>query len=112
MPTGYDGTYTVASVTSERVLTVIAQITLGATTAEFTDQPQVSLYQWNGATVRSGIFDDQNGIFWEYDGQNTNAVQRTATRQLAGTVTVTPTLTQSQVLAQDLENRLKQVTEL
>ena len=87
---GYDGTYTVASVTSERVLTVTAQITLGATTAEFTDQPQVSLYQWNGATVRSGIFDDQNGIFWEYDGQNTNAVQRTATRQLAGTVTVTP----------------------
>ena len=87
---GYDGTYTVASVTSERVLTVTAQITLGATTAEFTDQPQVSLYQWNGATVRSGIFDDQNGIFWEYDGQQTNAVQRTATRQLAGTVTVTP----------------------
>ena len=69
---------------------MIAQITLGATTAEFTDQPQVSLYQWNGATVRSGIFDDQNGIFWEYDGQNTNAVQRTSTRQLAGTVTVTP----------------------
>ena len=87
---GYDGTYTVASVTSERVLTITAQITLGATTAEFTDQPQVSLYQWNGATVRSGIFDDQNGIFWEYDGQQTNAVQRTATRQLAGTVTVTP----------------------
>ena len=87
---GYDGTYTITSITNERTFTVIAQITLGGTTPEFTDQPQVSLYQWNGATVRSGIFDDQNGIFWEYDGQNTNAVQRTATRQLAGTITVTP----------------------
>ena len=87
---GYDGEYTITSVVNERTFTVIAQITLGGTTPEFTDQPQVSLYKWNGATVRSGIFDDQNGIFWEYDGQNTNAVQRTATRQLAGTVTVTP----------------------
>ena len=87
---GYDGEYTITSIVNERSFTVIAQITLGGTTPEFTDQPQVSLYRWNGATVRSGIFDDQNGIFWEYDGQNTNAVQRTATRQLAGTVTVTP----------------------
>jgi len=87
---GYDGTYTITSIINERSFTVIAQITLGGTTPEFTDQPQVSLYQWNGATVRSGVFDDQNGIFWEYDGQNTNVVQRTATRQLAGTVNVTP----------------------
>ena len=87
---GYDGEYTITSIINERSFTVIAKITLGGTTPEFTDQPQVSLYKWNGATVRSGIFDDQNGIFWEYDGQNTNAVQRTATRQLAGTVTVTP----------------------
>ena len=87
---GYDGEYTITSIINERSFTVIAQITLGHVNPEFTDQPQVSLYKWNGATVRSGIFDDQNGIFWEYDGQNTNAVQRTATRQLAGTVTVTP----------------------
>ena len=87
---GYDGEYTITSVINERSFTIIAQISLGGTTPEFTDQPQVSLYKWNGATVRSGIFDDQNGIFWEYDGQNTNAVQRTATRQLAGTVSVVP----------------------
>ena len=73
---------------------------------------QVSLYEWNGATVRSGIFDDPNGIYWEYDGQQTNAVQRTATRQLAGVVTVHPIVTQWQELVQDLENKLKQVIEL
>ena len=87
---GYDGIYTIASIVNERTFTVLATIALGGTTAEFTDQPQVSLYEWNGATVRSGIFDDQNGIYWEYDGQQTNAVQRTATRQLAGVVTVSP----------------------
>jgi len=26
----------------------------------------MSVVAWHGATVRSGIFDDQNGIFWEY----------------------------------------------
>ena len=87
---GYNGYYTVASVTSERVFTVLAVQSLGATTAEFGDQPQVSLSNWNGATVRSGTFDDQNGIFWQYDGGNLSVVQRTSTRQITGTVTATP----------------------
>ena len=48
---GYNGYYTVASVTSERRFTVLAVQSLGSTTAEFGDQPQVSLSNWNGATV-------------------------------------------------------------
>ena len=87
---GYNGYYTVASVTSERRFTVLAVQSLGSTTAEFGDQPQVSLSNWNGATVRSGTFDDQNGIFWQYDGGNLSVVQRTSTRQITGTVTATP----------------------
>ena len=87
---GYNGYYTVASVVSERQFTVLAVQSLGSTVAEFEDQPQVSLSNWNGATVRSGTFDDQNGIFWQYDGGNLAAVQRTSTRQITGTVTATP----------------------
>ena len=87
---GYNGFYTVASVISERQFTVLAVQSLGSTVAEFEDQPQVSLSNWNGATVRSGTFDDQNGIFWQYDGGNIAAVQRTSTRQITGTVTATP----------------------
>ena len=49
---------------------------------------QVSLLYWHGATVRSGAFDDQNGIFQEYDGTNFNAVQRTSTLQLSGTISI------------------------
>ena len=87
---GYNGYYTVASVISERQFTVLAVQSLGSTVAEFEDQPQVSLSNWNGATVRSGTFDDQNGIFWQYDGGNLSVVQRTSTRQITGTVTATP----------------------
>ena len=46
------------------------------------------MLNWHGATVRSGTFDDQNGIFQEYDGTNFNSVQRTATLQLAGTINI------------------------
>jgi hypothetical protein len=46
------------------------------------------LLNWHGATVRSGAFDDQNGIYWEYDGTNYNAVQRTSTKQIAGTISL------------------------
>jgi len=49
---------------------------------------QMSVVSWHGATVRSGIFDDQNGIFWEYDGTQISVVQRTGTLQIAGTVAV------------------------
>lgn len=38
---------------------------------------------------RAGVFDDQNGAFFEWDGQTLWAVRRSSTRQLTGTVTVT-----------------------
>ena len=47
---------------------------------------QMSVVAWHGATVRSGIFDDQNGIFWEFDGTNISVNQRTGTQQVAGTI--------------------------
>lgn len=38
---------------------------------------------------RAGVFDDQNGAFFEWDGATLWAVRRSSTRQLTGTVTVT-----------------------
>jgi len=37
---------------------------------------------------RAGAFDDQNGAFWEFDGNTLWAVRRSSTRQLTGTVTL------------------------
>jgi hypothetical protein len=34
------------------------------------------------------MYDDQNGMFWEHDGQNCCVVQRTSTSQLAGLVSI------------------------
>lgn len=78
--------YEVIEVIDERTFKVKSQRRLGSTTAVLGFGAQMSVVSWHGATVRSGIFDDQNGVFWEYDGTQINVVQRTGTRQLAGTI--------------------------
>ena len=40
-------------------------------------------------TNRAGVYDDQNGAFFEWDGVTLWAVRRSSTRQISGTVTVT-----------------------
>ena len=85
---GYDGDYIVSDVNNEREFEVLATSALGSTTPELSAKAQVSIKTFHGATVRSGCFDDQNGIFFEYDGTQFSAVQRTATLQLAGVVDI------------------------
>jgi len=43
---------------------------------------------WTDSYIRAGMFDDQNGFFYEYDGQKLYAVRRSSTKQLAGSVNV------------------------
>lgn len=86
--TGYDGHYNVNSIVDENTFTVISTNQLGSVNAELGYQAQVSLYKWKGATVRCGAFDDQNGIFWQYDGINLSVGLRSSTYQLAGTISV------------------------
>lgn len=86
---GYNGTgYIVTSITSDVTFVVQAQVSLGSTTAELGTQPRISVTAWHGSSVRAGIFDDQNGLFWEHDGVTLNVVQRSSTFQLAGFVSV------------------------
>ena len=80
--------YEVTEIINERTFKVLAQRRLGATDAVLGFGAQMSVVSWHGATVRSGIFDDQNGIFWEYDGTQISVVQRTGTYQVAGTVAI------------------------
>lgn len=48
--------------------------------------PNLFPYEWTDASVRAGMYDDQNGMFFEYDGQNLYCVRRSSTGQLAGFV--------------------------
>lgn len=80
--------YEVIEVVDERTFKIRSKRRLGATTAVLGFGSQMSVVSWHGATVRSGIFDDQNGIFWEFDGTQISVVQRTGTQQIAGTISL------------------------
>ena len=85
---GYDGEYVVNEIIDERTFTLVATTALGATTAIIGEQCQMATYKWHGAVVRSGPYDDQNGIFWQYDGRELSVVRRTSTFQVAGTISI------------------------
>ena len=87
---GFNGTYTVSAIADERSLIVPVVNTLGATTGAIGTPCILSIYQWNGSTVRAGTFDEQNGTFWQYDGQIISIGRRSSTFQLAGSVSITP----------------------
>jgi len=48
--------------------------------------PQFYVREWSGGAVRSGMFDFQNGMFYEFDGQKLYCVRRSSTQQMAGSV--------------------------
>jgi hypothetical protein len=48
--------------------------------------PQFFVREWQGGAVRTGMFDFQNGMFFEFDGQEIYCVRRSSTQQLGGTV--------------------------
>jgi hypothetical protein len=87
---GFNGSYSVASIVDERTFTFLATSVLGGTTAVLSSPCLVSMVNWYGSTVRSGTFDDQNGMYWQYDGQLMAIGLRTSTSQVAGTVQVNP----------------------
>jgi hypothetical protein len=83
---GYNGVYIVSAIVDERTLKFAATQTLGSATPVLGSPCQMSIYHWHGATVRSGTFDDQNGMFWQYDGITMAVGKRSSTFQLAGTI--------------------------
>jgi len=83
----YNGTFTVASIISYNRFTYTTATTPPIATA--TGPFIVAVNSWYGAVNRLGLFDDQNGVFFEFDGQNLEVVRRTSTFQLPGRYSVT-----------------------
>ena len=95
LTTGYNSPASgqpVVAIIDERTLVLAGLSVLGTssgvTGATVVDPALLSINNWTGATVRSGTFDEQNGVYFAYDGQNVYAGRRSSTFQLAGTVTV------------------------
>ena len=86
--TAYNGIFTVVSVPTRMTFTYTALSIPTSQTA--TGFPiYISPYSWYNATNRIGMFDQQNGLFFEYDGQTMSVVKRSSTYQLSGVATVT-----------------------
>jgi hypothetical protein len=85
----YNGIYTVNSIVSDSSFKVAAGSPAPtAATAVLEVQPRIAITKWYGSSIRGGLFDDNDGMFWEYDGQQLYVVKRSSTFQLAGTVSI------------------------
>ena len=84
----YNGTFTVATVPSATTLTYTMFSTPASSPAQGFPL-RVSPISWYGSSNRVGFFDQQNGLFFEYDGQMLYAVWRNSILQLEGTITAT-----------------------
>ena len=86
--TNYSGTYAVTAVTSATVFTYTAAGTPSATPA--TGYPIiVSPQTWYGGSNRIGMFTEQNGFYFEYDGQTLYTVKRSSVKLTSGFAAVT-----------------------
>jgi hypothetical protein len=96
--TAYNGQFTVTSVTGYNTFTYTALSVPTASPASGIFS--LSVVSWYGAQARLGIFDQQNGLLFEYDGQQLYAVRRNSVTQLSGKINVTNgsnTVTQTNV---------------
>jgi hypothetical protein len=87
---GYNGIYGINSIVNESTFTLVAGEVLQTANAVITNIPRVTVKNWHGASIRVGPFDDQNGLFWEFDGNELSVNRRASTYQLSGFVDVEP----------------------
>jgi hypothetical protein len=86
--TAYNGTYDVDSVINYNTFTYNITPPPSLPSPASGDY-SIAISAWYGCANRLGTFDDQNGMFFEFDGQEIYVVRRTSTYQLSGKVSAT-----------------------
>lgn len=88
----YNGTFIVTSVTGTNTFTYNMVLT-SALQAQDSVPGGVNIFvtvsKWKGAATRTGMFDEQNGFYFEYDGEWMYAVRRFSNKEISGTVNIT-----------------------
>ena len=79
----YNGTFQVTVIDSFNI-SVIANNPI--TEPKAYGYPRLHVDAWTNGALRAGMFDFQNGMFYEFDGQKLYCVRRSSTQQIAGTV--------------------------
>ena len=84
----WNGTFTVASVIDEYTFTVnLAGTPINGAVGP-SGIPEFYVSGWSNSELRCGLYDDQNGLYFEYDGQDLKACRRNSTTQISGKAAV------------------------
>jgi hypothetical protein len=83
----YNGEFTIIEILGYNIFQVQADAAPLQTKAS--GNYYVTIDTWYGCSNLIGMFDSQNGVFFEFDGQKLYAVRRSSTYQISGKVTVT-----------------------
>ena len=83
----WNGNFTVDSVINEYQFTV----TLEDEPVDITAKGLIEFYivSWSNSRLKCGLFDDQNGLYFEYDGSTLYAARRSSVQQVSGVSSVT-----------------------
>jgi hypothetical protein len=81
----YNGTFSVVTITGYDTFTYE---TATPPPPKASGMYYVVVENWFGCSNKLGLFDSQNGIFFEFDGQQLYAVKRSSTFQISGKVSV------------------------
>lgn len=89
-PNTYNQTYYVNTVTDNKTFTLQLPVSGSVFNGPADLSPggigKVEVVSWYDSVIRSGLFDEQNGIYFECDGNKLFAVKRSSTNNLTGTV--------------------------
>ena len=84
----FNGQFAIANVITPYQFTFLLTQAIASGQTVATGYPVASAVNWYGNSNRVGLFDNQNGMFFEYDGQQLWVVRRHSIYQLAGSIAV------------------------
>jgi hypothetical protein len=82
----YNGEYTIVEILGYNLFQIIAPT--APLEAKASGNYYATIDTWYGCSNKIGMFDEQNGAFFEFDGTTLYIVRRSSTYQLSGRVTV------------------------
>lgn len=86
--TSFNGTRTVSSIVDDYTAVFDTGVTADANKI-ISGNAEFYVKSWRNSSLKCGLFDDQNGLFFSYDGDRLFCSRRSSIRQISGTSQVT-----------------------